>query len=252
MKKNIFMSSLVGLSVLTVGGMTSHAAEFEDNNPLKIIGEGEIGFTKGDIEVVDPTDPTNPVEPVEPVNPNSGDLAIQYVSDFQFGSHQKSVNALSVNAGVDHVKELQNGGKDKIVPLYVSTMDMRTERGTGWTLSVTSSEFKSNKGHVIDGGEVTLSHAAYANADNFSPSVESTIASDNGQALTPGTPFKIAGADAAEKQGIGSYSLAFGKLNDEKAETTGVTFNMPAKTVVDTKIYKATFNWNLSPTLDLD
>lgn len=249
MKKTVLMTSVVGLSILTIGGVNAGAAaSYPSATEAK--GEGYITFNNGKPEIVDPTDPDIPVTPDEPSNPSDADLRIQYVSDFQFGDHDKSVQGVTALSSADQVKLINDKNKLKNVPSFISTMDMRTERQTGWTLSVTSSTFKNSKGHEIDGGEVTLSDARYEKADEFSPVISPVVSSKSGQALTPGTSYKIAGADASKKQGIGTYSLAFGELVDD--HTSGVTFKMGPKTVVDADTYKATFDWNLAPTLNLD
>lgn len=253
MKKKVLVSSALGLMIIGTG-TASFAATYQDD--LNAKGTGVIEFEEGDEPgIVDPTDPTNPVDPIDPVNPATGDLRIQYVSDFDFGKQKRNLNGLKVNSNLVEVKEKpaaegEEGKLIKVVP-FVSTLDLRAERNTGWNLTVKASQFETADKVAIKGGEVTLSNANYAGTDNHKPVVGTEFSKKEGVALIPGTQFEIASADASKEQGIGSYSLALGKEKD--GLTDGVTFSMPAKSTVklDTK-YTATFDWKLTPTLEAE
>ncbi|MEG2708372.1 MAG: WxL domain-containing protein, partial [Vagococcus sp.] len=245
-------SSMLSIAVLSMGGLVAHGqADYE--SATKVNGYGEISFGKGDTVVVDPIIPDVPVDPGE-VNPSGDDLRIQYVSDFIFPQTKKSVNEVTSFAKGDSVDWINpdTGKKEtKSSPLFISTVDMRTERGSGWTLSVKPSEFTSQKDqHVIEGGHVILSDAHYANSQKAQPIVNSDAANkESGLALKPGETFKIAGADSSKNEGQGSWSLAFGG-QDKELKSTGVMFKMGPDTAVESNVdYTATFVWNLSPNL---
>jgi len=127
-------------------------------------------FVEGDEpEIIDPIDPTLPVVPVEPgkPNPNKGDLVIQYVSDFDFGTHKNDLKAFSGKATADKVQTVGDDGTlgpVREVPSFVNTKDMRVD-GKGWDLKVTATPFKTATSELT-GAEVTLSGLKYAGTDS--------------------------------------------------------------------------------------
>lgn len=278
MKKNTVLGTII-LSSLVLGGMqtVSYAATYQDATHAK--SNGKIKFVEGKPEIVDPNNPDKPVIPVDPkdptnpnpenppVNPNKGDLMIQYVSDFDFGVHKKTVRGMTVNAKADRVfDEITEIGPEsptrnsrEVVP-FVSTLDTRTDREGGWSLRVSASEFTSED-KKIKGAEVIFSNVNYASPTEKTPVVFDSATKENfleGLKLTT-NPQTIATASTAsnEDQGMGSYSIALGsKLvdqtdGDEDAKTynvsNGVTFSMPKDTSVSAVEYHATINWELVP-----
>ncbi|MFC6345872.1 WxL domain-containing protein [Vagococcus carniphilus] len=266
-KKIIFSSVLVApLFLLSSMGNDFEAATYKDSNNASSIGK--VKFIEGESEIVDPKDPDKPVDPVEPVNPNKGDLMIQYVSDFDFGVHKKTVNGITANSKPDLVVDKKDDKKEKydVVP-FVSTLDTRTNRNGGWNLRVSATEFKgtnkSNNEVVLKGAEVIFSNVSYAQPKAETPVVNSEAASavvKDGFKLQQ-SPQKIATSDESkvESQGMGSYSLALGSelvnqtddnLDSTKSNykvTNGVTFNLPKNTSVSVADYTADINWELVP-----
>lgn len=230
-----------------------HAVEYED--ALNAQSTGEITFEDADATIVDPNDPEKEVIPGGESNASKGDLVLQYVSDFNFGKHKKTLNEFSTQALPDTVVAANDDTNSSYnVPLFVSTKDMRTDRGNGWTLTVTASSFSSiSDQKELKGGEVVLTNSFYKDVSGI-PQINSKAISnslDTGLALTPGQEVVIANADASKDQGLGSYSLSMGSLVDDNGEekVSGATFRMPAKTVVDSEKYQATFDWELKPEL---
>lgn len=256
--------SVCGIILATaLGGNVQQAFATDYSSATEAQSEGKIEFEDADNTILDPSNPEVEVVPSLPANTNKGDLVLQYVSDFDFGKHQKTLNEFTTFALPDTVTGTADETNTKYnVPLFVSTKDMRTDRGNGWTLSVTASNFYSvanadesySGGTELKGGEVVFTNANYSQSDEFSPIINDKAASTdlaNGLVLTPNQELVVANADASKNQGLGSYSLALGNLVDDNGsqKVNGVTFRMPAKTAVDTAEYQATFDWELKADL---
>lgn len=255
MKKKLIMLPLLTLSILSLSNSKVFAATYDGATKAK--SKGTIQFETGGPEIVDPEDPKVIVDPVDP-NPNKGELVLQYVSNFDFGNHERTSKYFETPALPDKLKN-----DEEVVP-FVSTKDLRTDRQGGWELTVTSGKFKSVNngtyvgGQELNGAEIVLTNAVYngTETDNFKPEVnqkakEATVI--EGLALTPGSPVVVAKAfddtTSNKKQGVGSYSLALGKLVDKngKKVTNGVTFRKPEKLNVDDAQYVAILDWELTP-----
>lgn len=242
MKKNSKKILSLGMLVITAGALvapTVLAAEYP--SATEATGKGTVKFVEGDEPVIiDPIDPITPVIPVEPgkPNPNKGDLVIQYVSDFDFGTHQNDLSAFTGNALADKVQTINEDGsvgEIREVPSFVSTKDMRIA-GKGWELKVTATPFTTGT-NELNGAEVSLSNLAYNGTGANLPTAQAGIVK-----LVPGTTVSV--AKATEGKGIGYHSLAMGEVDEGK--TSGVTLNIPANTMKDTTTdYSADFNWEL-------
>lgn len=236
--------------VLTCGlfGGNVLAADYDGSDPLKATGHGTVRFEESDVvEIIDP-ETVDPVSPTNPTNPAKGDLVIQYVSDFDFGTHKNDLKTFSGLASADEVQKINpDGSKEPVhkVPSFISTKDMRAI-GNGWELKVTPSAFETPiGGHVLAGAEVSLSGLVYNTGKDNAPTPTSGTVK-----LVPGTAYSI--AKAKKDKGMGSYSLAFGTLNGDN-QVTGVVLDIPKNTIKDTKeAYVANFDWELvaDPTLD--
>lgn len=255
MKKKLFVVPLLILSVLVLSNDKAFAATYDDATKAK--SNGNIEFETGGPEIVDPEDPKVIIDPVNP-NENKGDLVLQYVSNFDFGIHERTSQYFETLALPDRLKN-----SELVVP-FVSTKDLRTNRQGGWELSVTSGKFKSVTdgtyvgGQELNGAEIVLTNAVYngPESSDLKPEVAQKAKETNvsqGLALTPGSPVVVARAIEDEtsnkKQGIGSYSLALGKVTDinGKKLTSGVTFRKPEKLNVDEAQYVAILEWELTP-----
>lgn len=254
---------LCGIALATIAGlgtMKADAATYPD--ATHATSNGKITFTDDGTNIIPdpekPVDPINPVDPTDPTKPddgnkNPGDLKLVVVPDLDFGSHQKTAAAFTAQA--KSVAAFKDGNKVYRAP-WVTTHDMRTDRGTGWTLSVTSGEFalSTDATKKANGAEIVFTNANYADPDAGVPAISSKASQATlagGLALTPGTEVSVANASTATNQGVGDYSLALGTPSNTTADgtTNGVTFRMPAKTAVETGTYQTTLNWELKPTL---
>lgn len=243
---------------MVAGGQaqSAHAQSYTDGTNgtgLTGTGDGTITF-KGDddSQVPSPEDPDTPVKPIEPdtPNPNDGDLKIVYVPNFNFGTHAKSVAGLTAYADQITVQDATTAENKTVAP-FVTTKDMRTDRGKGWELTVTASTFKDKtSSHEIKGALVSLENAGYLGSTAAAPTVAGSSLS-----LEPGTAVKVASADASStvadgNQGLGMYSLALGKSTAGDTTTTdGVKFTLPKNTAVNDATYSATFTWTITPVL---
>lgn len=263
----LVMSGAALATIVGIGALNADAATYED--ATKAATNGNISFTDdGTNNIPDPENPdkpTNPVDPTDPNNPdkpggneNPGDLKLVVVPDFDFGSQKKSSGEVTANAKVVAAWD-ENKNKVYRAP-WITTHDMRTERDTGWTVSVTSGQFTltgaGNQNKVINGGEIVLTNTNYEGSSTTKPTIHpKAVGKDiaTGLVLTPGTEVSIASSDSSGAQGIGDYSLALGTNGNGtyKADsvTDGVTFRMPAKTAVETGEYQAVLNWELKPIL---
>lgn len=242
-KTHLLLGSALVAGLVVAGGTAQTAQAQTYPDALNGIGNGSIEFTgDDDSKVPSPTDPDTPVTPVNP-NTNNGDLKIVYVPDFAFGSHKKSVAGITAYA-----KQISLADPASDTVPFVTTKDMRTERGKGWELTVNASTFKDSTGHEIKGALVSLEGAAYKNATVTAPTVASQSIS-----LEPSTSVKVASADASStvadgNQGVGMYSLALGTAQDD-GTTNGVKFTLPKNTAVNDGTYTATFQWTIAPVL---
>lgn len=243
-KTHLLLGSALVAGLIVAGGttQTAHAQTYPD--ALNGIGDGSIEFTgDDDSKVPSPEDPNTPVTPDEP-NSVDGDLKIVYVPNFNFGSHKKSVAGITAYA---EQISLADPADKKVVP-FVTTKDMRTERGKGWELTVNASTFKDTTGHEIKGALVSLEGASYNGSTAATPTVAGSSLS-----LEPDTAVKVASADASStvasgNQGVGMYSLALGTAQDD-GTTDGVKFTLPKNTAVNDGKYSATFQWTIVPAI---
>lgn len=262
----LVMSSAALAAIVEVGALQADAATYPD--ATKGVSNGNITFTDdGSNNISDPENPdkpTNPVDPKDPENPdkegdnkNPGDLKLVVVPDLDFGSKQKTSAAVTAKAKVVAAWD-ENKAKIYRAP-WVTTHDMRTERGTVWTVSVTYSQFSltGDATKKINGAEIVFTNANYEGTSKTKPTIHSkAVGSDvaSGLVLTPGTEVSIASSDASKGQGVGDFSLALGTnskgTNTKDSLTDGVTFRMPANTAVETGKYQAELNWELKPTLN--
>lgn len=130
-------ATVVPVSAAQVSATTSH------NTVTFLAGDGET-------KPVDPTNPDHPVDPNHPIDPddpdnngtgNKGPLSLDYVTNFNFGTHKISGQSQSYAA------------KNKNA--FIQVTDTRGTGG-GWTLKATSDDFKDAKGNVLKGATISL------------------------------------------------------------------------------------------------
>ena len=258
-KKQLFASAAV-LAMLSAGGASTAttvlAAEYDDATHAST--EAKVTFLEDDDTgtIVDPDNPDGGgdgdgdgggVDPVDPTNPNGAELMISYASNLNFGVQSKQ--ATSWNALADKVYEDKEAETTRDVTPFVATKDSRGTDRKGWTLTAKQDgDFKDGKGAVLKGAEISLSGLRYAEVSGAPKAVSA-------ETITLGTdaqPISTAGTD----EGIGSWSLALGNLQDgvqqgedgeEAVKTTdGVTLSVPSTSAKNTGTYSTTVTWELS------
>lgn len=238
MKKPITLLSVVLLSSIFLSTTQSaYAATYEDEN--KATSTGSVTILENDSpseSLPDPEDPDNPVipDPENPTNPNPGLLRINYVSDFSFGSHENTSDALSINASLDTVFD-SDGKPLKRVP-FVSTEDRRGSNRKGWELRVSQlTPFKDGDGNELTGATLALSNLQYSSSSNAPSVTDGTITLNKEE-----QPL----ATASDSSGIGAWSLALGNAQEDET-TDGVQLNIPRNTVKNNTAYTSTLLWEL-------
>ncbi|OTP19983.1 WxL domain-containing protein [Enterococcus mundtii] len=232
MKKIVMMGTVLMGTVL--GGEIVRAVDYE--SATKATSNGQIVVLENDDNnhIPDPEDPDKPVEPEVPVNPNPGQLKINYVSDFDFGNQKNTSQAVSINAELDTLFDA-NGEELHRVP-FIATEDLRGTERTGWELRVSQpTNFMDSNGNELAGATISLNNLHYTNEIN-TPTVT------NGELVINQEEQTIVRAD--KTQGMGAWSLALGKANNE-GKTDGVTLNIPANTTKNNTTYKTSIVWEL-------
>ncbi|WP_088815494.1 MULTISPECIES: WxL domain-containing protein [Listeria] len=205
----------------------------------------DVTFQADDTGVTPPIDPTDPgadVTPTEPVNPTSGALRIDFAAALNFGTQKISGEAKNYNALYTEVTTAL-GGK-KYVPNFVQVTDNRGSN-SGWSLSVSGTEFVSASHAVLEGAALTMSgvHLTSTMDSKFTPSVVATDVTLNasGQNLVT----------ARENEGMATWAIAFGNLSgaDELATNPNVSLHIPAEArKIAGETYTSTITWTLEAT----
>lgn len=222
------------LLVSSLGTSNVLAAEYPEADKAK--SDLSVSFEKTERpgEIPDPENPLIPWEPEEenPGNPNEGELQLRYISDFKFGTHEKSVETVYALADKD-----KNG---KEVTPFLTTVDNRGSERKGWELTAKLGGDWMNGQHKLEGAELQLSNMNYKTTDNGTPTPTAGIITLNDSPQTITLANKI--------QGTGSYSMAFGSLDGTTAEgqtTSGVSLHVPKNVQKDEGSYTNTIEWEL-------
>ncbi|MFI1241799.1 WxL domain-containing protein [Enterococcus casseliflavus] len=241
MKKKMFFLSFLMISSFTVGGTKGLATEYSNATEAKT--DAVVSFTADTdpVNPVDPEDPEVPVDPVDPINPEGAELMITYVSNFNFGTQNKSEttwNALADKVYIDSSKT----DTREVVP-FVSTKDSRGTDRKGWVLTVKQDgAFIDGNNNELKGAEIELSGLRYETTKNkqgkpnvVNPNITLTTAEQD-----------VAKADSIT--GIDQWSLALGMLqgNQGKQITNGITLNVPKSTAKNTATYTTSITWELA------
>lgn len=230
--KNSLVCAVVLGSLL--GGSVTAFAQEKQIYPTETEANtnAEITFTEdeGGGNPVDPTDPGTEVDPVDPVNPGKGELMITYVSNFQFGTQEKTQSSWQAQADV-----MKDGRK--VMP-FVSTKDSRGTDRKGWSLSTSlSKDFTDSSGNKLKGAELKLSNLFYSDKVTGAPTATA------GEITLGTTPQEVASANA--ETGIGFWSLGLGELQSDDT-TNGVTLTIPTTSAKNTDTYTAELTWELT------
>lgn len=200
-------------------------------------------YAKWRSKIVDPNngvDPLTPIDPKDesdkPTNPTREDLRIEYVSDFDFGTHQNTAGKLALKSAGDHGKAAND--TTKAVPSFVSIIDDRPNNNTtSWSLQAKASTFKDEKGEPLKGARLLLSDLNYADNGKQRPEVTKDVVDLSGD-YVPITDT------LGKKIGNGTWSLAFGKL-DSNQRSTGVTLDIAQGYGKKQAEYSTTIDWEL-------
>lgn len=246
------VATLAALSLSTVGGVISHAADtdYTSNGAVEFIPNPDP------TKPVDPTDPdpSKPVEPVDPTDPNGpnpgtdGPLSIDYASSLDFG-----VNKITNKDEVYYARAQQFKDGSAAKPNYVQVSDNRGSNG-GWTLKVKQNgQFKaaSTLNDTLTGSAVKLvSPTVASNSTAVHPTAAATISLDP-------TGAESLVMSAKTNQGAGTYVNRWGTAESVKEKdkdgkevdadvTKAITLAVPGSTPKDAVKYSTTLTWSLS------
>lgn len=183
------------------------------------------------------TNPTNPVDPEDPTDPgenpgtgNNGPLSIDYVSNFDFGTHDVPTKTETYTAAGE------SGNAD-----YVQVTDQRSGDPKGWTLSVAQQgQLKSASGDELTGAAISFGAGTIKTTSDASSNTVSS--STNGTALTTdGSSMTVMSAKSGN--GFGTWLDVFGS-----ADASTVKLTVPVSAHPDADSYTGTLNWTLSET----
>ncbi|WP_242332230.1 WxL domain-containing protein [Listeria monocytogenes] len=238
--------------------------------------KGIVKFDKSTTPDPDPVNP-DPVDP-DPVIPDPTDppvgtdgLWILAVSDWDFGTHNVSSlssGALNVHAADDtistYVDANGNGQQDlpgevsvtkKVTP-YAQISDVRGTN-TGWTLSVTGSDFKdsSTPAKTIPGAELTIPKSTVSSATSTAQAptgYDSVTISMTGGAAVPVMAAKdmqtATPTNFNDDQGMATWTDSFGSQAVSATDTSKPKLSIPKNVVVADGTYQSTLTWTLSDT----
>ncbi|WP_301389719.1 WxL domain-containing protein [Enterococcus entomosocium] len=219
--------------------LTFHDATFEPATTLII----------GDVGPVSPVDPLYPEFEVDPENKpelpeDQGQLSIDFISSFNFGSQAISVHDQTYYAQPQRLlNEDGTVNESEERPNYVQVSDRRSENErNGWTLAVTQKEqFKGEENQVLNGASLSLSNQQVITAQGGkAPSLQSIPCE-----LVPGNRRTLLKAQGSE--GTGTWIYRFG---DDKTAGTSVSLNVPKGTNPEATTYQTTLTWELSAVPD--
>lgn len=199
----------------------------------------------GDLGPVSPVDPLDPEVEVNPENTpelpeDQGQLSIDFVSAFNFGSQ-----AISVHDQTYYAKPQRLLNEDGTVneseerPNYVQISDRRSENErNGWTLAVTQKEqFKGAENQVLNGASLSLSNQQVITAQGgTAPELQSVPST-----LVPGNRRTLLQAQGNE--GTGTWIYRFG---DGETAGESVALDVPRGANPEATTYSTTLIWELS------
>lgn len=204
--------------------------------------DNKITFTSGGGLL--PTDPVDPTDPDKEVSPDpdkevptgaTGDLRLDLVPQFDFGSNQIVTGDKEFYAEVP-----TDTVTDKEMPYYVQVTDVRGS-GAGWNVyAQMTTQFEDTAGHELTGAEIELLNTA--SAAQTGTTAPSGVYSDT--LIPEGSAIKI--ASAAVDEGMGVSVVSFGADADEGAES--VVLTIPASTQVYSNKYTTTIKWTMGAT----
>lgn len=234
MKKLAFVTLFATIALAAASlPVTSLAADSSGSS------NGTVSFKAGNggNTPQDPTDPgkENPGKPAGEVPGTTGPLAIDFVSNFDFGSQDISSQDEDYYAAPQKFTLGDGSSVDR--PNYIQITD---ERGTfeGWNLKVKQNgQFKAGT-RELDGAKLSFNNAdAVSTMDNtYAPQAKATFD------LTPDAT-DVLPLEAGKNQGMGTWVYRFGQNEDNQAKS--VKLNVPGKTPKLAQAYTTTLTWSL-------
>lgn len=199
----------------------------------------------GDLGPVSPVDPLDPEIEVDPENKpelpeDQGQLSIDFVSSFNFGSQAISVHDQTYYAQPQRLLNEDGTVNDSEErPNYVQISDRRSENErNGWTLAVTQKEqFKGAENQMLNGASLSLSNQQVITAQGgTAPGLQSVPCN-----LVPGNRRTLLKAQGSE--GTGTWIYRFG---DGETAGESVALNVPKGANPEATTYSSTLIWELS------
>ncbi|MBO1123595.1 WxL domain-containing protein [Enterococcus casseliflavus] len=199
----------------------------------------------GDIGPVSPVDPLDPEVEVNPENKpelpeDQGQLSIDFISSFDFGSQTISVHDQTYYAKPQRLlNEDGTVNESEERPNYVQISDRRSENErNGWILAVTQKEqFKGAENQVLNGASLSLSNQQVITAQGGeAPGLQSVPCT-----LVPGNRRTLLQAQGSE--GTGTWIYRFG---DGETAGESVSLNVPRGANPEATTYSSTLIWELS------
>ncbi|GEN95068.1 WxL domain-containing protein [Pediococcus ethanolidurans] len=237
MKKTTLIS-LISMSGLVLGAIAPVTAFAADNRNEST--NATATFEENITNPIDPVDPTDPNEPGDGGGTGEvGPLSIDYVSNFNFGTHDVPTADTVYTAEDDTGK---NTGKT--YPNFVQVSDQRAGDPKGWSLTVSQNgDFKDSESDSLTGAEIILGKATVKTTTNSYPSTNNTVTSaTNGASLQPGgATMNVMAAKAGG--GAGTWLDVFGTANDST-----VKLDVPAAAHPNAASYSTTLTWSLADT----
>ncbi|MFZ4845510.1 WxL domain-containing protein [Enterococcus casseliflavus] len=218
--------------------LTFHDATFESATTLMV----------GDLGPVLPLDPLDPEVEVNPENKpllpeDQGQLSIDFVSSFNFGSQAISVHDQTYYAQPQRL--LNEDGTVNVTeerPNYVQISDRRSENErNGWELAVTQKEqFTGTENQVLRGATLILSNQEIVTVQGgTAPEIQSI------NELVPGNRLTLLKAQGSEGTGTWIYRFGNGKTAGES-----VVLDVPRGTNPENITYYTALIWELSAVPD--
>ncbi len=253
-RKVLLMAGLVAV----LGVSNAAGALAAENTGEGAASNATVGFDNENGEdggggITPPVDPEEPDTDIEPDDKddeeggstgNTGDLRIDYVSNFRFGSHKIGAGTQTLYAKT--VKATAANGERIDVPNYVQLTDLRGT-GAGWNLTVSQDgQFESADGDLLNGAQLKITNIQTASNNENGPVA---VPADHAITLIPGGSKDLV-IRAEEGTGYGTHIAHFGttRTGDETSGAKSVILEIPGSTTILQKVYKTSLTWTLSDT----
>ena len=226
MKKTFLLST----SILSLLGM-GYSASATSISEGQWDSTGTVAFTEN---TTTPPDVVNPEAPDEPgPDGTAGSLAIDYVSDLDFGTHEISASKATYYANPD------TQAFSSPVADFVEMHDLRgLGTGNDTQLSVTQLAQFSNGTAELNGAALTFSsgNAVNASGGDYTPSAVAKYT------LIPGTSQSVMTTDGT----VGQYLTSYGQASDYQGTEvkSPISLSVPSGAATAGS-YSTTLQWDL-------